>query len=118
MYPKVLRCVIGSGLPERKQKQLRKVETPHRSGCAEKAHARGRQGNLREFGVRLDMWVSEYLYDFLCIQFSLDYKISTGNNFRVLGREIAGTAFNHNFLTALYYSFRPGVGPSQHNGFT
>src|SRR5512136_3451768 len=30
MYPKALRCVIGSGLPERRQKQLRRVETGHR----------------------------------------------------------------------------------------
>jgi len=29
MYPKALRCVIGSGLPERRQKQLRRVETGH-----------------------------------------------------------------------------------------
>ncbi len=29
MYPKALRCVIGSGLPERRQKQWRKVETGH-----------------------------------------------------------------------------------------
>jgi hypothetical protein len=26
MYPKALRCVIGSGLPERRQQQLRRVE--------------------------------------------------------------------------------------------
>jgi hypothetical protein len=29
MYPKALRCVIVSGLPERRQKQLRRVETEH-----------------------------------------------------------------------------------------
>jgi hypothetical protein len=27
MYPKALRCGIGFGLPERRQEQLRKVET-------------------------------------------------------------------------------------------
>jgi hypothetical protein len=27
MYPKALRCVIGYGLPERRQQQLRRVET-------------------------------------------------------------------------------------------